>query len=226
MTGARGAGAALSGRWSAVDVRTWSSKASKKGKKGAAVDEVEAEAPVQFDMTSTREMMDKAIAHLQQELAGLRAGRATPAMLDHIRASVHGEHTSLKALGTAVVKSPQLLMYTPFDPDTANTIANAIRESPLGLNPRTEGSEILISIPRPTAEMLASMKKVCRTEADEAKIAIRHARKLAMDVVKKVSAKDERHRLEKEVQKVTDGYVDKVGDIEKAKEKSIDEHSM
>lgn len=70
------------------------------------------------------------------------------------------------------------------------------------------------------------MKKVCRTEADEAKIAIRHARKLAMDVVKKVSAKDERHRLEKEVQKVTDGYVDKVGDIEKAKEKSIDEHSM
>lgn len=69
------------------------------------------------------------------------------------------------------------------------------------------------------------MKKVCRTEAENARVAIRHARKAAMDAVKKVSSEDERFRLNKEVQKLTDSYIARVDEIEKSKEKSIDDHS-
>lgn len=120
---------------------------------------------------------------------------------------------------------PRTLLPRSFPTQTVSAIEKAIASSPLGLNPQSEGADILVPVPRPSKESLQAMKKVCRTEAENARVAIRHARKAAMDAVKKVSSEDERFRLNKEVQKLTDSYIARVDEIEKSKEKSIDDHS-
>lgn len=101
----------------------------------------------------------------------------------------------------------------------------AIRDSPLALNPRTEGQDILVPIPRPTAETLAQLGKVCKAEGEQAKVVIRQHRKAAMAAVKGLSAEDVRFRLEKEVQELTAGFTTQVDALIAAKEKSIKEHS-
>lgn len=179
-----------------------------------------------FDAAPTKELMSKAVDHLQHELAGLRTGRATPGMLDHLKVEVYGERMPLKACGTVLVRDPQLLAVTVFDPSTLGAVQKSIHDSPLQLNPVVEGQEVLVPIPRPTQETMQAMMKVCKSEGEQAKVSVRHARKAAMDEVKKAGlSEDERHRIEKEVQKLTDDFVGQIDRIVQDKEKSITMHS-
>lgn len=108
---------------------------------------------------------------------------------------------------------------------TVDAISAAIRESPLQLNPRVEGQEMLVPIPRPTAETMAAMAKVCKGEGEGAKVSIRHVRKLAMEAVGALPSEDEQRRAEREVQTLTDRYVADIERIVAAKQKDIASHN-
>lgn len=163
--------------------------------------------------------------HLQHELSNIRTGRATSGMLDHLKVDVYGERLPLKAVGSATVRDPQLLAVTLFDPSTLDAVVAAIANSPLQLNPRAEGQEVLVPVPSPTAETLAALGKVCRAEGEAAKVAVRHVRKGAMEAAKGLASEDERRRLEREAQTLTDKYVAEVERLVEAKQKDIAAHN-
>jgi ribosome recycling factor len=167
--------------------------------------------------------MEKSIDHLQHELANIRMGRATPGMLDHLKVEAYGERLPMKAVGTVSVKSPQLLAVTVFDHSLVESVLSSISSSPLELNPKPDGQEILVPVPPPTHETLEAMKKLCRSEAEAARVSIRHARKLAMaSCAKSLSCKDEQHAMEKVIQRLTDSFADKINETVKNKNRDIE----
>eukprot|EP00887_Chlorella_sp_A99_P006226 scaffold3.g6226.t1 len=198
----------------------------KKGGGGAAAATVADEATGSgFNIGEARQLMARAVDRLQHELANIRTGRATPGMLDHLKVDLYGERLQLKACGTVSVRDAQLLAVTVFDPAAVHAVKKAVEESALQLSPRAEGQEVLVPIPRPTAETLAAMGKVCKQQAEAAKVTVRHARQQAMHGAKAAASEDERKRLEREVQKLTDEFVAEIDALVAAKERSIREHS-
>ena len=169
--------------------------------------------------------MNAAIHHLQHELANIRTGRATPGMLDHLKIEAYGERVPLKAVGTVSVRDSQLLAVSLFDPGLVEAVVAGIAQSPLQLNPRAEGQEILVPVPSPTAETLTAMAKMCKGEGETAKVSVRHVRKLALDAVKALSSEDARRRAEKDVKQMTDKMVADVEQIVASKEKDIVKHN-
>jgi ribosome recycling factor len=269
------------GRLAAVEAGPWAaapwqaqqtaaySKPHKAKKGGAAASTAgsDAAAAATFDLTETKELMERALSHLQGELANIRTGRATPGMLDHLKVGapvvacgsadrprtaaaegapwrcaaarfspacqsrtptrqvdVYGERLPFKACGTVSVRDPQLLAVTVYDADAVPSVVKAVSESPLRLTPRAEGQEVLVPIPRPTTESIAAMVKVCRSEGEAAKVSLRHARKAAMDAAKRLPGEDERRRVEREVQRLTDQYVGQAEEMVEGKERSIASH--
>lgn len=167
--------------------------------------------------------MEKSMDHFQNELANIRMGRATPGMLDHLKVEAYGENLPMKAVGTVSVKSPQLLSVTVFDNTLVDSVLSTISSSPLELNPKADGQEILVPVPSPTHETLEAMKKLCKSEAEAAKVSIRHARKLAMsNCARSFSCKDERYTMEKVIQRLTDSFTDKIDDQLRRKNHDIE----
>jgi ribosome recycling factor len=177
----------------------------------------------QFDLEQYQGMMSKTIEHFQHELANIRMGRATPGMLDHLKVEAYGEKLPMKAVGTVSVKTPQLLAVTVFDTTLAGSVASCISSSPLALNPQVDGQEVLVPIPPPTHETIEAMKKLCKSEAEAAKVSIRNARKLAKDATRSIQCKDEKFSAEKTIQKLTDDYIGEVEKILKQKAEDIGE---
>jgi len=170
--------------------------------------------------------MEKSIDRFQHELANIRMGRATPGMLDHLKVEAYGEKLPMKAVGTVSVKSPQLLSVTVFDNALVDAVVSSISSSPLELNPKPDGQEILVPIPSPTHETLDAMKKLCKSEAEAAKISIRHARKLAMNsCTKSILCKDERFTMEKVIQRMTNSFTEKIDETVKRKNQDIESNN-
>lgn len=166
--------------------------------------------------------MNKVLDHLQEELKAVRTGRANPAMLDFLRIQVHGDHLPLKALGAVTARGPQTLGISLFDPTTVDIVCKAITESPLGLNPKAAGQDVLVPIPEPTAEVRQAMAKMCKMEAENARVHVRQIRRTAMEeAAKKGGGKDDVRKRENEVQKLTDEFIKKVDGIVHAKEKEL-----
>jgi ribosome recycling factor len=195
-----------------------------KGGGGAAAAAADAAADA-FDLKPFQKQMAAAMEHLQHELANIRTGRATPGMLDHLKIEAYGEKMPMKAVGTVSVRDSQLLAVTMFDPGLVEAVVAGIASSPLKLNPRAEGQEVLVPVPSPTAETLAAMGKMCKGEGETAKVQIRHARKVALDAVKGMGSEDGRRRAEKEVQQLTDRYIADIEAIVAAKQKDILKHN-
>lgn len=146
-------------------------------------------------------------------------------MLDHLKVDAYGEKVPLKAVGTVSVRSPQLLVVTLFDPTIADSVASAIEQSPLKLNPRSEGQEILVPVPAPTSDTLAAMGKMCKAEGESTKVSVRHTRKLAMDAAKGMDvSEDETRRMEREVQGLTDTFIEEADKLVASKLKDIVKH--
>lgn len=123
-----------------------------------------------FSLEAPKELMNKAVQHLRDELTGIRSGRASPGMLDSLQVVAYGEKMPLTAVGTVSVRDPQMLSVTVFDPDTAENVVKAIRDSPLQLNPVAEGSVVLVPIPSLTKESLQGMARLVRKEAEKCKV--------------------------------------------------------
>ena len=178
-----------------------------------------------IDLAPFQKQMNATIDHLQHELANIRTGRATPGMLDHLKIEAYGEHMPMKAVGTVSVRDAQLLAVTLFDPGLVDAVIAGIAQSPLQLNPRAEGQEVLVPVPPPTTETLHAMVKVCKAEGESAKVSVRHVRKLALDVVKGLGSEDARRRVEKEVQQLTDRIIGEIEEVVEKKQQDIVKHN-
>jgi ribosome recycling factor len=173
--------------------------------------------------------MSKAVDHMMQEFAGVRTGKASPALVENldVAVSAYGSNMKLKSLAVITTPEARTIMIQPFDPGTVGDIEKAIRENgKLGLNPVSDGKMIRLPIPELTEERRVSLVKVIKHMAEESRIGVRQHRKEGMDAAKKMKAdgvltEDQMHDLEKEVQALTDKFIKKVDEGAAAKEKEV-----
>ncbi len=174
---------------------------------------------------NAEERMDKAIQALKRDLNGLRAGRATPALLDRVQVEYYGAMTPVTQLASVNVPDSRTLMIQPWDKSAIGAIEKGILKSDLGLMPSNDGSAIRIVIPALTAERRAELAKTTKKYGEEAKVAIRNIRRDANDDIKKLEkdqiSEDESKRHQDDIQKLTDRFVAEVDKVLSAKEKEI-----
>lgn len=166
------------------------------------------------------------VKHTEGELARIRAGRATPALLDGIYVEHYGGRMPINQLATIAVPEPRCLTITPWDRSALNAIKRAILTSDLGLNPRDEGNTIRIEIPPPTQEGRAELAKRAERIGEDARIAIRNVRREAIEGIRAMEkrdglSEDEVRAGEKEVQKITEEMIGKIDRLIEAKRKEI-----
>lgn len=174
------------------------------------------------------EAMSKCVEYLTHEFAGVRTGKASPALIDNLDVHVHayGAVSKLKSLAVISSPEPRMLMVQPFDPSTTRDIERAIRESKLGLNPAAADRSIRVPIPELSEERRKDMVKLIKQLAEEAKVRLRAARKDGMDAAKKMKAdniltEDSQKTFEKEVQDLTNTYTKKIDEHAVAKEADL-----
>ncbi|MCX6149318.1 MAG: ribosome recycling factor [Ignavibacteriales bacterium] len=170
--------------------------------------------------------MDKSIEAFRGEIAKIRTGKATTALLDGIKVDYYGTPTPLKQVGNLSVLDVHTLAITPWDKTLVPIIDKAILSADLGLNPLSDGTNIKIPIPALTEERRKDMVKLIKKMGEDAKIAIRNVRRDANEHLKrqekeKKITEDELKEAEKETQKLTDDHITNIDEIIKHKEKEI-----
>ncbi len=170
--------------------------------------------------------MHGAVEALKHELAGLRTGRASTALIDPIHVDVYGANMPLNQVATVSVPEPRLLTVQVWDRSNVQPVEKAIRAANLGLNPITDGQLIRLPIPDMTEERRKELAKLVGQYAEKARVAVRNVRRDGMDHLKQDEKKheiseDERKRLEHEVQKLTDDTIKEIDEAAHAKEKEI-----
>ncbi|MEW6522171.1 MAG: ribosome recycling factor [Bacillota bacterium] len=170
--------------------------------------------------------MEKTIDGFRRELAGLRAGRATPSLLDKVRVEYYGVPTPVNQMASIGVPEPRLLVLQPWDKSAIPAIEKAIMKSDLGITPVSDGNLIRLTIPQLTQERRQELVKVVRKKAEEERVAIRNIRRDANDMVKELQkdgdiSEDEARRANDDIQKLTDKYIKTVDSVMGAKEKEI-----
>ncbi len=170
--------------------------------------------------------MDQAVETVRTELAKLRTGKASPAILDGITVSYYGANTPLRQVGNISAPEPRLLVVQPWDRSLLGEIEKAILKSDLGLNPANDGIVIRVPIPTLTEERRQSLVKVAKKITEDGRVAVRNIRRDANEKLKKLEkdhkiSEDDLHRNQDEMQKLTDEYVKKLDEILALKEKEI-----
>lgn len=175
---------------------------------------------------SYEEKMKKALDALRRELMTLRAGRATPALLDKITVDYYGTPTPISQVANISVPEPRMITIQAWEKPMIAHIEKAIMKSDLGLSPNSDGVIIRLNIPQLTQQRRVELVKVVHKKAEENRIAIRNFRRDANDMVKKLEkeksiSEDEAKRAQDDMQKMTDKYIKEVDQIMGAKEKEI-----
>ncbi|MDZ7373833.1 MAG: ribosome recycling factor [candidate division KSB1 bacterium] len=170
--------------------------------------------------------MKKAVEATQAELSKIRTGKASPAILDTIRVDYYGSSLPLKQVASISVPEPRLITIQPWDRKILPEIEKAILKSDLGLNPINDGNIIRLPIPPLTEERRRDLVRIVHKLGEEGRIAVRNIRRDANEQLKKAEkdgeiSEDDAHRAMKEVQDLTDEYIEKIDEIIKAKEKEI-----
>lgn len=170
--------------------------------------------------------MQKTVEVLRKEFASLRAGRATPALLDRIEVDYYGTPTPITQLATVSVPEARLLVIQPWDKGSIGEIERAILKSDLGITPASDGNVIRLAVPQLTEETRKDLVKSVRKKGEEGKVAVRNVRRDAMDRLKAKHkeagySEDDLKRYQDEAQKVTDRYVEEVDKVVAEKEKEI-----
>jgi ribosome recycling factor len=179
------------------------------------------------DITSdTEDGMKKAVESFKRDLQKIRTGRANAAMLDGIKVDYYGTPTPVNQVATVQVVDARLITIKPWEKAMLQVIDKAVRASDLGINPVSDSELVRLPIPPLTQERRKELAKVVGKQTEEARVAVRSARRDAMDMVKdaekdKQITEDERKNGEKKIQELTDKYIANIDDIAKAKEKEI-----
>ncbi|AJY76598.1 ribosome recycling factor [Paenibacillus beijingensis] len=174
---------------------------------------------------NAEERMEKAIGALKRDLATLRAGRATPALLDRVQVEYYGAMTPVSQLANINTPDSRTLFIQPWDKSSIAAVEKAILKSDLGLTPSNDGTSIRISVPPLTEERRTELVKMTKKFGEEAKVAIRNIRRDANDDIKKLEktsiSEDESRRHQEDIQKSTDKFVAEVEKVLVSKEKEI-----
>jgi ribosome recycling factor len=170
--------------------------------------------------------MEQAVAHLKEDLSGIRTGRATPAVLNRITVEYYGTPVPLNQLSSASVPEPRLLQITPFDKNAIGAIEKAIQSSDLGITPSNDGNLIRLSFPPLTEERRRDLVKQVHHRAEESRVAVRNVRRHVKDELEKLEregaiSEDDLARAEKELQKLTDRFVAEIDEIQGHKEQEL-----
>ena len=179
-------------------------------------------------VADARQRMHTSVETVRRELAGLRTGRASVAMLDGIRVDYYGNPTPLNQVGNLSAPEPTLITIQPWEPSMLPVIEKAIRTSDLDLNPQNDGKVIRIPVPPLTEERRKNLVKHAHKVAEEGRVAIRNVRRDVNDHLKRllktheVSEDDEKQAMT-EVQKATDQHIEQIGEVLKKKETEIQE---
>ena len=179
-----------------------------------------------YDLGDIKRRMEGSVASLKTEFMGLRAGRASTAMLEPIVVDAYGSKMPINQVGNISAPEPRLLTVTVWDASITASVEKAIRDSDLGLNPMAEGTLIRVPIPDLSEERRKEMVKVAGRYAESARVAVRNVRRDGIEVIRKAEkdgllSEDERHAEEGEVQKLTNKFVALIDDTLANKEKEI-----
>jgi ribosome recycling factor len=171
------------------------------------------------------ERMKKSVAALKDEFAGIRTGRASPALLDKLRVDYYGQKSPLSQVANVSVPEARLIVVQPWDRALIGEIEKAIQKSELGLNPSNDGKVIRISIPPLTEQRRKELVKSAKATAEQSRVAIRNIRRDGIEDLKKLkesgSPEDAIKKAEEELQKLTDSYVSQINKVFEEKEKEI-----
>jgi ribosome recycling factor len=170
-----------------------------------------------------KKRMDSAIEHGRRELAGLRGGRASVALLDPVQVEAYGSLVPLNQVASLSIPEPTMLAAQPFDPTLMTAIERGIQKANLGLNPSSDGKVVRIPVPSLTEERRKELSRLAHKYAEEARNAVRQVRRDANDRLKKLLkdhkiSEDEERRALDDVQKITDQHVALIDDLQKKKD--------
>jgi ribosome recycling factor len=170
--------------------------------------------------------MNSAIESLKKDYGSIRTGRASLSLLDGIKVDYYGTPTELNQVATLGIPESRQITIAPWDPKLIPDIEKAIMKSDLGLTPGNDGKTIRINIPHLTEERRAQLVKVVKKRSEEGRVAVRNIRRDILEELKKKGkdqhiSEDEVKKMEEEIQKITDSYIEKVEEVFRHKEKEI-----
>ncbi|HVB93489.1 MAG TPA: ribosome recycling factor [Acidimicrobiales bacterium] len=159
-----------------------------------------------------QERMEKAVEHAQAEFSAIRTGRATPALVEHLKVDYYGAETELRAMAGFSVPEARLLVISPYDKSSLGAIEKALQNSDLGINPSNDGTVIRLSFPVPTEERRKELVKVVRQKSEDGRVTIRNVRRSARHELEALQkdgdlSSDELKRVEEELDKITQVHV-------------------
>ena len=177
-------------------------------------------------LLEAEEKMDKAVDVAREDFAGIRTGRAHPAMFNKIQAEYYGTMTPVTQMASFHVADARMIVITPYDKSSLSVIERVIRDSDLGVNPTNDGAVIRVGFPQLTEERRRDFIKVAKTKAEDARITIRNIRRHSMTTLQKLAddgkvGEDEVRRAEKSLEEVTHRYVTSIDELLKHKEAEL-----
>ena len=177
-------------------------------------------------LNTAKEKMEKTMKVLGADFAAIRAGRANPAVLDRIMVDYYGTPTPIQQMAAVSVSDARILVIQPWDKSSLKAIEKAIQASDLGINPANDGTVIRLAFPQLTEERRKELSKDIRKLGEESKVAIRSIRRDANDKIKAMKkngelTEDDVKLFDKDIQKLTDKYIENVDSAVAAKEKEI-----
>jgi len=177
---------------------------------------------IQFIIDTSKEAMDAAIKHLEKQLANIRAGKASPAMLGSVMVDYYGSQTPLNQVANVNTPDGRTISVQPWEKSMLQEIERGIMIANLGFNPMNNGETIIINVPPLTEERRKDLAKQAKSEAEHAKVGVRNARKDAMNEIKKTeTSEDVKGNAEIDVQDLTDNYVKRIDNVLSVKENEI-----
>ncbi|MFC7445754.1 Ribosome recycling factor [Mesoflavibacter sp. HG96] len=178
---------------------------------------------ITFIIDTAKEAMDKAVKHLEKEFLNIRAGKASPAMLGSVMVEYYGSQTPLSQVANVNTPDGRTISVQPWEKNMLEEIEKAIMNANLGFNPMNNGETIIINVPPLTEERRRDLAKQAKSEAEDAKIGVRNARKEANNDIKKLedASEDLQKNAETDIQDLTDNYVKKIDQLLTVKEAEI-----
>ena len=177
-------------------------------------------------LLETEGMMDKAVGAFERDLATIRTGRASTALVEHIMVEHYGQTMPLNQLATLGAPDAQLITVQPWDQSAIDSIMKAIQTSDLGINPSNDGVLVRLPIPPLTEERRRELVKQVGARTEEARVSVRNVRRHGIDEVRKALkekdiSEDEEHRAQDQVEKLTSVYQERVDGLMKKKEQQL-----
>ncbi len=177
-------------------------------------------------LKETEDLMKKALQSCHREFAEIRSGRAHPSMVEGLIVDYYGTPTPLKQIASVTVPDARLIIIQPWDPSSVEAIQKAILNSNLGFNPLVEGKVLKVPVPPLSEERREELIKVVKHMAEEGKISVRTVRRDAIEKVRQLEkdkkiGEDDKYRLQEEIQKFTDKYIEEIDKLFEEKRKEL-----